>query len=444
VKEFQERVLEMMRLRRPFAVATVIGVRGSSSAKPGSKAIINEEGRNIFGWIGGGCAETFICDEATKALAERKTRVVTADLDDEIFGLGMPCGGFMDVYIEPIFPRKRLLIFGHNNVAPALALLAQMAGYEVSVNSADAESAHYPSDVQIITSSVEAIQPDHDACVVLESQGEEYLHALRDALAARVGYIAIAASPAFSQKIFGQLRREGFTSESLSCIRFEQALIPDSQSAEEMALSIVAELLAFDRGRMGKSLREVKKIAPAPLTGTREKSEPCERPELVITGHSRITEELARLGELFKWPTTINFAAAKPEDYSAHTCVINADPNFERLRVSPQTFVVVASHHKGDHLAIHKALKENARYVGLVASRKRSGLILDYLFQAGVQRKDLVRFHAPAGLDLGAVTPEEIALSIMSEMIAVMHAESKVSLRRETWSTVNDDVAVGV
>jgi xanthine dehydrogenase accessory factor len=443
VKEFQERVLEMMRLRRPFAVATVIGVRGSSSAKPGSKAIINEEGRNIFGWIGGGCAETFICDEATKALAERKTRVVTADLDDEIFGLGMPCGGFMDVYIEPIFPRKRLLIFGHNGVAPALALLAQMAGYEVSVHSADAEPAHYPRAVQIITSNVEAIQPDHDACVVVESQGEECLHALRDALAARVRYIAIAASHAFSQKIWEQLRREGFTPERLSCIRFEQALIPDCQSYEEMALSIVAELLAFDRGTTGRSLREVKKIAPA-LAGIKEESESCERPELVITGHSRITEELARLGELFKWPTTINFAAAKPEDYSAHTCVINADSNFERLCVSPQTFVVVASHHKGDHLAIHKALKENARYVGLVASSKRSGLILDYLFQAGVQRGDLVRFHAPAGLDLGAVTPEEIALSIMSEMIAVMHAEANASLRRETWSTVNDDVAVSI
>jgi xanthine dehydrogenase accessory factor len=436
VKEFQERVLEMVRLRRPFAVATVIGVRGSSSAKPGSKAIINEEGRNIFGWIGGGCAETFICDEATKALAERRTRVVTADLDDEIFGLGMPCGGFMDVYIEPVFPRKRLLIIGHNGVTPALALLADMAGYEVSVQATHAEQEHYPRAAKIITSAIERIQPDQDACVVVESKGVECLHALRDALAARVGYIAIPANPAFSQKMFGQLRREGFTPESLSCIRFERALIPDCQSAEEMALSVVAELLAFDRGTTGRSLREVKKIAPAPLTGIREKTESCERPELVITGHSRITQELARLGELFKWPTTVNFAAAKPEDYSAHTCVINADPDFERLRVGPRTFVVVASHHKGDHLAIRKALKENARYVGLVASRKRSGLILDYLFEAGIKQEDLARFHAPAGLDLGAVTPEEIALSIMSEMIAVMHAEANVSLRRETCSTV--------
>lgn len=433
-----------MSLRRPFVVATVIGVRGSSSAKPGSKAIISEAGKNIFGWIGGGCAETFICDEATKALAERKTRVVTADLDDEIFGLGMPCGGFMDVYIEPVFPRKRLLITGHNGVTPALALLADMAGYEVSVHAAHAVRECYPRAAQIITSTIESIQHDHDAYVVVDSQGEECLHTLQDALVARVGYITILASPAFSQEIFGQLRREGFTSESLSRIRLARASVPDYQSPEEIALSIVAELLAFDRQTTGRSLREVKKIAPAPLKVIKEESESYKLPELVITGHSRITEELARLGELFKWPTTINYAAAKPEDYSSRTCVINGDPGFERLRVNPQTFVVVASHHKGDHLAIRKALKENARYVGLVASRKRSALILDYLLEAGVKQEDLARFHAPAGLDLGAVTPEEIALSIMSEMIAVMHAESNVSLRRETWATMNDDVAVGV
>lgn len=434
-----------MILRRPFAVATVIGVRGSSSARPGSKAIINEEGRNIFGWIGGGCAETFICDEATKALSERKTRVVTADLDDEIFGLGMPCGGFMDVYIEPIFPRKRLLIVGHNIATPALALLADMAGYEVSVHATNAGRELYPRGVQIIASNVERIQPDQDAYIVVESQGEECLHTLRDALAARVGYIAILASPAFSQKVVAQLRVEGFTSESLSRIRLARALIPDGQSPEEIALSAVAELLAFDRQTTGRSLREVKKIGPTPFKGIKkEELESYESPELVITGHSRITEELARLGELFKWPTTINYAAAKPEDYSARTCVINSDPNFERLRINPQTFVVVASHHKGDHLAIRKALKENARYVGLVASRKRSGLILDYLFEAGVEQEDLTRFRAPAGLDLGAITPQEIALSIMSEMIAVMHAEASLSRCRETWSALNDDVAVGV
>src|SRR5262249_46648263 len=86
-----------------FILATVVAVHGSASAKTGSKAIFSAEGSNILGWVGGGCAESFLAREALEALKLKTPRVVRVDLDDEVFGL-MPCGGTMDVYLEPPFP----------------------------------------------------------------------------------------------------------------------------------------------------------------------------------------------------------------------------------------------------------------------------------------------------------------------------------------------------
>jgi len=85
-----------------FVIATVVRVRGSASAKTGSKALFDEEGVNLYGYIGGGCAESHVAQEACEALQEKRPRIVEIDLDDEVFGL-MPCGGVMDVYLEPHF-----------------------------------------------------------------------------------------------------------------------------------------------------------------------------------------------------------------------------------------------------------------------------------------------------------------------------------------------------
>ncbi|MBV8213921.1 MAG: XdhC family protein, partial [Verrucomicrobia bacterium] len=77
------------------------------------------------------------------------------------------------------------------------------------------------------------------------------------------------------------------------------------------------------------------------------------------------------------------------------------------------------THHKGDHLSLKKAIDSQAAYVALVASRTRSQLIFEYLEDAGMPHENVAKVRSPAGLSLGAQTPEEIALSIMSEIVAV-------------------------
>jgi len=85
---------------------------------------------------------------------------------------------------------------------------------------------------------------------------------------------------------------------------------------------------------------------------------------------------------------------------------------------------VVATHHKGDHLSLKKAIDSQASYVALVASRTRSQLIFEYLEDAGMPLENVAKVRSPAGLSLGAQTPEEIALSIMSEAVAVRRGGS--------------------
>jgi xanthine dehydrogenase accessory factor len=84
---------------------------------------------------------------------------------------------------------------------------------------------------------------------------------------------------------------------------------------------------------------------------------------------------------------------------------------------SPEQYVVVASRGRCDEEAIQQALESKAKYVALVANRKRAKEVLHSLAEQGVQGLDAVR--APAGIDIGAESQEEIALSVMSEIVAV-------------------------
>lgn len=127
---YYETLQHYKKQNKPFALATVIAVTGSASARPGSKAIFDEEGKNVWGWVGGGCAESFVAKNAMESMKEGLTRIVKADLDDEIMGLGMPCGGIMDVYIEPQRPKEAITISGPITIKDSALHLARNMGFE--------------------------------------------------------------------------------------------------------------------------------------------------------------------------------------------------------------------------------------------------------------------------------------------------------------------------
>jgi xanthine dehydrogenase accessory factor len=123
------------------------------------------------------------------------------------------------------------------------------------------------------------------------------------------------------------------------------------------------------------------------------------------------------MGALLGFDVVVNDPMAERERYPAASRLIDDDLDYQRLTPGAAASVVVATQHKGDHQSMLRTLASPAPYIALIASAKRSGLVLDYLRKEGVAEADFERVHAPAGHDLGARTPEEIALSVLSEVV---------------------------
>ena len=147
-------------------------------------------------------------------------------------------------------------------------------------------------------------------------------------------------------------------------------------------------------------------------------SPPAGPPELLLLGHNRITESLARLADALGWPTLVCGPAARPLDYPARTRLHRTAIAGALPAITPATAAVVATLHKDDESSLRQLLRVPAAYVGLIASEKRARLLLDWL---GAEAAAHPALHAPAGLDLGARGPAEIALSILAEIILCRH-----------------------
>lgn len=335
-QNYYELVQFLKKENKPFALATVIAVKGSASAKPGSKAIFNEEGKNIWGWVGGGCAESFVAKNAMESMSDGQTRIVQADLDDEIFGLGMPCGGIMDVYIEPQKPIEKITVKG-------------------------------PLDIKEITMHLS--------------------------------------------------RNMGFDSEFI-----EEGVSYKKIPAIENGVYSVAHAIAKERQENFQSLKKNRKVFPE--ADHVNESDLNQFSELLIIGSSRITEELAKLGVILKWPVRVYGWNLDKNNYPASVTVVESDSGFTNFQVKAHSAVIVASHHKGDHDFIRNSIASGAGYVGLIASTKRSGLILEHLRSLDMNYTDLSKVHAPAGLELKCLDPQEIALSCLSEIIEIKNKDA--------------------
>ncbi len=90
-----------------------------------------------------------------------------------------------------------------------------------------------------------------------------------------------------------------------------------------------------------------------------------------------------------------------------------------QVALNEQTCILVATHGQYDEDALEQALRSSARYVGMVASHRRAAAVREYLRDSGLEEAQIARLKAPAGLDIGAATPEEIAASIIAELVQV-------------------------
>ena len=262
--EFFEKLAELNAAEVPFAVATVIKISGSVSAKTGAKSIIDSKGVTLYGWVGGGCAEEAVREAALESLRDGQTRIVPLDLDDEILGIGMPCGGTMEVYVEPYKPRPELMIIGHGRIAEVLAQLAHTVHFSITVNDSGASREAFPMAEHLITSDLDfskmQVGPQTYVVVVTQHKGDQ--HSIKKALEGDGPYIGLVASTKRAKLVFEYLLDEGVSPEDLKRVHSPAGLDFAGTTPEEIALSIVGEMVLIRRGGSGKSMMKLKQVFP--------------------------------------------------------------------------------------------------------------------------------------------------------------------------------------
>lgn len=144
-------------------------------------------------------------------------------------------------------------------------------------------------------------------------------------------------------------------------------------------------------------------------------------PHLVAVGRSPAVDALAGMAAALGWRASVVDDGGDLKDHLGVPELITT-LDLAAAGAGERSWIVVATQGHYDEDALAAALSTGARYVGLVASRRRAEAVLGYLRQRGVAEEELARVRAPAGLDLGPVEPHEIAAAIVAEIVALRAA----------------------
>lgn len=145
---------------------------------------------------------------------------------------------------------------------------------------------------------------------------------------------------------------------------------------------------------------------------------------LIIMGKSAIAQALAATAKLLDYRVTV-MAMGVSDDTFAGVDEIKMAFSFAKTPVSKHTFVVVATQGEQDEMALKAALKASVPYLAFVASRKKRDSVFAFLTASGVDERELSAIKTPAGLDIKAKTPNEVAISILAEIIQTVRSEPK-------------------
>ncbi len=248
--DLAEAAQEMRARDEPFAFATIVRTAGSTAAKPGTKALLSADGTILHGWLGGGCTRGAVKRATVQALVDGAPRLISVapeDLlaekgvtaGDEVDGTtfarnGCPSRGTVDIFIEPCLPLPQLVIMGASPVAQALSALAPQFQYSVA-------------------SVPETTAPKRQSFTVIATQGQGDLDALKAALASGSDYVAFVGSRRKYLSLAGKLTNAGFDQAAIDGVRSPAGLDLGAVTPEEIALSILAQLVQVRRSAVKQS-----------------------------------------------------------------------------------------------------------------------------------------------------------------------------------------------
>jgi xanthine dehydrogenase accessory factor len=263
-----ERAGELARGGESFALATVVWRQGPSSSQQGSRAIITGSGE-LYGWIGGACAEPTVIRAAREVITAGAPRLLLLG-DPGQFGGAVPDGmtvvpiscqseGALEVYVEPVVPAPHLVVVGRSPMAQTLASLARALGWRCEL---------------VAGEDFTSADADERSMVVVATQGHGDEEAIEAAAQARPCYLGLVGSHRRGAAVLGYLAERGVPKGQLDRVRVPAGLDLGKTSHQEIGVAILAELVqlraAGDLPAAGSPVRRARAGPGAARAGAAE------------------------------------------------------------------------------------------------------------------------------------------------------------------------------
>ena len=362
-KEVYHGLKQALQEKKEAALITVTGVLGSTPRKPGAKMLVLADGTTI-GTIGGGCGEAEGRQEALNVITEAKSKMYELNMTAEMAEEeGMVCGGIMELFIDYL-------------------------GFRASERQIDLHHKY-----------IAALQDENPALVTVIGAPDEKLIGNK---------LFVNAKGEFS----GDLGLEKLNIAGQNSARVDQK----SFRPQRVALDDSFEPAAFPERKASYRLFVEPSSAEV---------------KVLILGAGHIAMPLATMAKIIGYevivaddrPAFANYARFPTADE-----VICDDfaVVLDNVEITPQTFAVIITRgHRYDKVCLRKLIGKPAAYIGMIGSKVRVRSLFAELESEGVPRELLDTVHSPIGLKIGAETPEELAVSILGELIQKQRSSHK-------------------
>jgi xanthine dehydrogenase accessory factor len=249
---------ELIRLRQlgqKCALATIVQVKGSIPSYESAKLLVREDG-SMFGTIGGGCVEAEVWNVAREVISTERPRHLNFNLgQDAAYDNGLICGGQLEIFVEPVVPPPGVFIFGGGHISKSLAKIANIAGFGVSViddREAFANKDRFPDAQSVYADEYENVFPqlnvtDTSYIVIVTRGHRDDMRVLKWAVGTQARYVAMIGSKRKVISVVKELEKEGIPREAFERIFAPMGFAIGAISPEEIAVSVVAEMIAARR-----------------------------------------------------------------------------------------------------------------------------------------------------------------------------------------------------
>ena len=250
-----DEIVRLRKLGQRCALATIVQVKGSIPSYESAKLLVREDG-SFVGTVGGGCVEAEVWTAAREVIETGKPRHLTFSLgQDAAYDNGLICGGQLNIFVEPVTPQPRAFIFGGGHVSKSISKVANLAGFATVIvddREAFANPERFPEADETYADEYEAVFPKlpvtSTSYLIIVTRGHrDDMRVLRWAVGTPAKYIAMIGSKRKTISVIHELEKEGFPREAFEKIFAPMGLEIGAESPEEIAISVVAEMIAVRR-----------------------------------------------------------------------------------------------------------------------------------------------------------------------------------------------------